>query len=299
MNKTKIRVYVYVVLCIVSWALIPVCSKKVLIGMNNFSMLLFSNFISSLTLGFYITLKKKWSVLRLYSPADYLYMAFLGVLGSFVYYVLLYGAFGIAKAQEVFVINYLWPVLIVIFAVFILKEPLTLLKIISFLLSFIGVVVIVTKGNITSIVFSNLKGDLLAFFGAVSFALFSVLGKNAKYDETVAVFIYFLSSFAASLLFIPFSTIRHLDFSIVFWLVINGVFANGISYIFWFYALKKGNIHIVSNAVYMTPFVGLLFISLFLKEKIYSYSIVALVFIISGILLQVSAHYILQRMKAI
>ena len=290
MNKTKIRAYVYVILCIVSWALIPVCSKKVLIGMNNFAMLLFSNFISFITLGIYITFEKKWGVLKRYATKDYLYMSFLGILGSFVYYILLYGAFSMATAQEVFIINYLWPVLVVIFAVFILNEQLTPVKIISILISFTGVVIIVTKGNMLSISFGSIKGDIMAFFGAVSFSLFSVLGKRVKYDDTIAVFVYFLAAFVVSLAFTPFSSIEKVNVSIVVWLVINGVFANGISYIFWFYALKKGNIHIVSNAVYLTPFIALLFISLFLKEKIYTYSLVALTFIISGILLQVSSH---------
>ena len=290
MNKTKIRAYVYVIICIVSWALIPVCSKKVLIGMNNFAMLLFSNFISFITLGIYITFEKKWGVLKRYATKDYLYMSFLGILGSFVYYILLYGAFSMATAQEVFIINYLWPVLVVIFAVFILNEQLTPVKIISILISFTGVVIIVTKGNMLSISFGSIKGDIMAFFGAVSFSLFSVLGKRVKYDDTIAVFVYFLAAFVVSLAFTPFSSIEKVNVSIVVWLVINGVFANGISYIFWFYALKKGNIHIVSNAVYLTPFVALLFISLFLKEKIYTYSLVALTFIISGILLQVSSH---------
>ncbi len=297
--KTEIKAYAYAVLCIVSWAMIPICSKKVLVGMNNFAMLLFSNLISFITIGIYITLNKKWHIAKRYAPKDYLYMSFLGILGSFVYYVLLYGAFEVAKAQEVFIINYLWPVLVVIFAVFILKEPITSLKIISILISFIGVVVIVTKGNMLSINLSSIKGDILAFLGAISFALFSVLGKGSNYDETVAVFVYFLSSFVMSLIFIPFLKIDHTNLNILFWLIINGVFVNGISYIFWFYALKKGNIHIVSNAVYMTPFISLLFISFFLKERIYPYSLIALTLIVSGILLQVSSHYIINKLKAI
>jgi len=290
LNKTKIRAYIYVALCIISWALIPVCSKKVLIGMNNFAMLLFSNFISFITLGIYITFAKKWSILKRYTIKDYLYMSFLGILGSFVYYIFLYGAFSVATAQEVFIINYLWPVLIVIFAVFILNERLTFIKIISILISFIGVVIIVTKGNMLSISFGSIKGDIMAFLGAISFALFSVMGKGSRYDEAIAVFVYFLASFVVSLVFTPLSSIEKVNISVFVWLVVNGVFVNGISYIFWFYALKKGNIHIVSNAVYLTPFIALLFISIFLKEKIYSYSLVALTFIMSGILLQVASH---------
>ncbi len=235
----------------------------------------------------------------MYTPKDYMYMVFLGILGSFVYYILLYGAFDMAKAQEVFIINYLWPILVVIFALFILKETLTPVKAASILISFTGVIIIVTKGNVLSVNFNSIEGDLLAFFGAVSFALFSVLGKGSKYDETIAVFVYFLSSFIISLVFLPFTKTETINLNILFWLMVNGVFVNGISYVFWFYALKNGNIHIVSNAVYLTPFIALIFINIFLNETIHLYSIIALTLIILGIFMQASSHYIIKKAKTI
>ena len=35
-----------------------------------------------------------------------------------------------------------------------------------------------TKGNLLSLTFTNIKGDILAVLGAVAYGLFSVLGKN-------------------------------------------------------------------------------------------------------------------------
>ncbi len=296
----KIRTYkyiLYVSLCIIFWALIPVCSKKVLAGMNNFAMLLFSNLISSLTMASYMIITKKHYIMKQYVAKDYMYLFFLGFLGTFVYYVFLYGAFSFAKAQEVFIINYLWPILVILFAIFIFKESVTFIKLVSIAISFVGVAVIVSKGNLLSVNFESIKGDSLALLGAISFALFSVLGKNSKYDETVSVFVYFLSSFFLSLLFIPFMKINFIDSSVIFWLFVNGIFVNGISYVFWFSALRSGNIYVVSNAVYLTPFIALIFINIFLGEKIYSYSIVALVLIISGIMIQTVSSYIYKKSK--
>ncbi len=289
------RVFVYVVLCIVSWAFIPVCSKKVLVGMNSFAMMVFSNLISSFTLFGYLIFSKKLHLVYKYSKKDYAYMSFLGFLGTFLYYIFLYGAFSLAKAQEVFVINYLWPVLVVVFAVFILKEPLDLIKIFSIFISFSGIVVIATKGSISSFEFGSIRGDLLAFLGASSFALFSVLGKGSRYDESISVFVYFLFSFLLSLVFLPFSHITKIDMGIIFWLFVNGMIVNGISYLFWFNALKLGKTHVVSNSVYLTPFVSLLFIWFFLNEKIQTYSVFALVLIMSGITLQLAGSYLFKR----
>ena len=69
---------------------------------------------------------------------------------------------------------------------------------------------------------------------------------------------------------------------------------NGVSYIFWFKALENGDTSVISNALYLTPFLSLVSIALFLGEQILLSSIVGLVIIVVGIVLQsVNLH---QRM---
>ena len=70
------------------------------------------------------------------------------------------------------------------------------------------------------------------------------------------------------------------------WIIYNGVFVNGISYIFWFKALEHGETHIISNLLYLTPFISLIYISIFLNEKILLSSVIGLIVIVSGVLLQ-------------
>ncbi len=291
MRKREIEAYIYAFLCVLLWALIPVCSKKVLLSMDNFAFLFFSSLISAVTLGIYILLSSKSRLFRLYCLKDYFYMSFLGFLGSFLFYVFLYRAFSMAGAQEVFIINYLWPILIVLFSSFILNERLTLLKLFAVLISFSGVWVIVTRGRFSGVHFSSLGGDAFALMAAVSFALFSVMGRKFSFDETISVFVYFVTSSILSLVFVPFFHIRSLSLESLFWLFVNGVFVNGISYIFWFAALKKGRVHLVSNTVYLTPFLALVFIALFLGERVKPYSLLALALIVSGIVIQAFAEY--------
>ncbi len=291
MKKNEVWAYFYLFLCVILWALIPVCSKKVLAGMDSLALLFFSSLISAVTLAIYMLFAGKARLLSNYRIKDYAYMAFLGFLGSFAFYVFLYKAFSLASAQEVFIINYLWPIFIVVFSFFLLHERFSVWKLLGVMVSFVGVAVIVTKGHMYSIQLSSLEGDLYALLAAISFALFSVLGKKASYDETVSVFIYFAVSTLLSLVFVPFFHVYEFSTSVVFWLFVNGVFVNGISYIFWFFALKKGRVHIVSNGVYLTPFVALLFIALFLGERIETYSFVALLMIVSGIFLQIFTGY--------
>lgn len=282
MSKTLI----YIFICILSWSLIPVASKEVLKGMNNVAMLFFSNLISATVMLLYLIATSGIKKFSQYSLKDYLIMSSLGFLGSFSYYILLYKAFSLSLAQEVFIINYTWPILILIFSVPILNEKLNLIKTISVLISFVGVLTIITKGHIMHVRFTNVEGDILALLGAVCFALFSTFGKKVEYDQIIAIFVYFASATIFCTTTIGFFKITELSVNVLFWLFINGLFINGISYIFWFKALKSTQTSLVSNLVYLTPALSLIFISIFLKEKIHTYSLAGLILILLGIGMQ-------------
>lgn len=279
--------YIYLALCIIFWASIPVASKKILVELNNLQMLFYSTIFSFLVLGLILLIQKKHKIMKQVSRKDYLNMAFLGFLGTYLYYVLLYGAFALTTAQEGFILVYTWPILVLLLAFVILKEQVTLKKIFAILISFIGIIIIVTQGKIFSFALTNISGDLLALSGAFVFALFSILGKKHNYDKTISAFIYFLSAliFVTITVFI-FSPPKIPSPNIWFWLLYNGILVNGVTYVWWFKALEKVDTHIISTFLYLTPFISLIYIWLFLDEKILFSSVIGLVVIVAGILLQ-------------
>lgn len=286
MNK-KVTSYFFLGLCILSWGLIPVVSKKILVELNNLQMLFYSTIFSCLVMGAIVLFEKKMKVLKMYTVNDYVKIGLLGFLGTYLYYVLLYAALALTSASEGFILAYTWPILVLLLAFLLLKEKLTFKKMCSIVLSFIGIVVIVTHGSIFTLNFTSLQGDVLALSGAATFALFSVLGKKYQYDQVVSVFIYFL----IALIFITptvllFSSLRIPSFQVWLWLLLNGFLVNGISYIFWFKALDYGDIHVISNGLYLTPFLSLVYIWFFLGEEILFSSIMGLVIIVLGIILQ-------------
>ena len=283
----KTRSYFYLGLCIISWALIPVVSKKMLIELDNLQILFYSTIFSVLSMICILIYQNKFSLFKKYSSFDYLNMAWLGFLGTYLYYILLYGAFALTSASEGFILAYTWPILVLVLAFILLKERVTIKKIISILISFMGIWVIVSKGNLSSLNFSSLNGDLLALAGAFVFALFSVLGKKSKYDQVISVFIYFLT---ALFLLVPtiflFSSLKLPSLEIWPWIVLNGLLVNGISYVFWFKALEYGDTSVLTNTLYLTPFTSLLFITLFLGEPILISSVIGLLIVVTGIFLQ-------------
>jgi len=81
--------------------------------------------------------------------------------------------------MEVLVVQYTWPILIVIFSIFILKESLTFTKIIAITLGFSGVILVLTKGGFQIMGINN--APVIGLVGAAAcFALFSVLTKSIK-----------------------------------------------------------------------------------------------------------------------
>lgn len=285
-NKTYYA-YTNLVFCILLWASIPVATKKILVELDNLQTLFYSTILSTLVLGILLIFQKKTKDLKKYNKSQYITMFSLGFIGNYLYYVLLYGAFSKTTASEGFILAYTWPIMVLLLSFVILKDKVTIQKFAGILISFFGIIIITTKGNITTFNLTNLQGAILALSGAFVFALFSVLGKKLNFDKTISVFIYFLS---ALIFIIPtvliFSKITFPSFNVWLWIIYNGVFVNGISYIFWFKALEGGETHIVSNLLYFTPFISLIYISVFLDEKILISAVVGLIVIVVGVLSQ-------------
>ncbi|HYE11605.1 MAG TPA: DMT family transporter [Patescibacteria group bacterium] len=287
LKNKKFNAYYNLALCILLWASIPVATKKILVELDNLQTLFYSTILSTLVLGILLIFQKKIKDLKEYNKSQYGTMFLLGFLGNYLYYVFLYGALSKTTAAEGFILAYTWPILVLVLSFIILKDKITVQKLVGIFISFLGIIIITTKGNITAFNLTNLQGDILALSGAFVFALFSVLGKKFNFDKTISVFMYFLSALIAIIpTILIFSRITFPSFSVWLWIIYNGVFVNGISYIFWFKALEDGETHIVSNLLYLTPFISLIYISIFLDEKILTSAVVGIIVIVAGVLSQ-------------
>ncbi len=281
------RSYLNLALCILLWASIPVASKKILVELNNLQMLFYSTVFSAIALGVLVLWQRKSAIFFQQSLRDVAHLSWLGFLGAFLYYVLLYGAFANTSAAEGFVLAYTWPILVSLLAVPLLGQRLTAVRLTAIAISFGGVVLIVTRGQMVSFQVENLSGNLLALCGAFVFALFSVLGSRARYDLTVAACIYFCAALLCSGATVALTGNLPLpSLSVWGWILYNGLLVNGVSYLFWFKALEHGETSIVSNLLYLTPVLSLPLVRIFLNEPVHASAVAGLLLILAGILLQ-------------
>jgi drug/metabolite transporter (DMT)-like permease len=274
----------YVALCIFLWSMIPTFAKLSQSRLDHHQYLFYSSIVSFLSLLAVAIYHQKTHELLKYSGKMYAALLGLGFL-DFFYYLLLYFGYEKANGLEVLVMQYTWPIFIVILSLFILKERLGMGKIASLILGFLGVAVVITKGDFAQVDFGNIGVIATVLIGAFSFALFSVLSKKVSINLTNAVTIYFFTAVIYS--FISMETFSHFVFPTAkewLFIAINGVFLNGISYLFWIKALQNADASFVAPFIFITPVLSASFLIAVFDEPILSvYFVGLLLIILSGV----------------
>ena len=286
--KTKTG-YFYAVTCVLTWSFIPVVSRYGQQTLNSYQLLFWSNIISLICVGliFYFFRNRKYPPL---TKSLYFYNLFLGSLGCALYYLFLYYGYSRGNNIEVLIIQYSWPLQMIILGYFLLKEKINLLRFLALIFGFLGIIIIITKGSTDNINFSGFHISFTVLIGAFCFALFSILSKRSNVEPLYFAFIIFFGgAITSSLALFLFSNFEVPTQNEIFPIILNGIFINGVSYIFWSRALKLISITNASGFVFLTPIISLIWIIMFFDEHFY------LSYIYGGTLVLISSLYCLME----
>jgi drug/metabolite transporter (DMT)-like permease len=169
-----------------------------------------------------------------------------------------------------------------------LKQPIRFAGLLALLISFAGVIVLSSQGNLVHFRIKEPVGIALALSSSVVWSLFWIINIKDKRDDVLKLF---LSAFF-SIVFVLILALATGNLSSVFAkpllpAIYIGLFEMGIPFILWLKALQLSeSTGKISNLIYLTPFLSLIFIHTILKEKLYYTSLVGLALIITGILVQ-------------
>jgi len=222
--------------------------------------------------------------------------ALLGLLNPFLYYTILFKAYDLLPAQEAQPINYTWAVTLSLLSVPLLGQKLSFKALAAILLSYLGVVVISTHGDLLGMHFSSLTGVALALGSTVIWALYWIFNTRSRANPMAGLLLSFLTGFpfilAATLLF---SELPPLAAGPLVAATYVGVFEMGITFALWLTAMKYaarpegGGTARVANLIFLSPFLSLVFIHFLVGEAIHPATVVGLAFIIAGnVLMQYS-----------
>jgi len=286
--KNQSKAYLYAIAATFLWSTIGTAFKLSLRYIAFADLLLFSTLVSTFILFLVMVITGKVKLLKDLMFVDWLRGAFLGVLNPFLYYLVLLKAYDLLLAQEAGTLNYIWPVVLVLLSIPLLKQKISWLSVGAILISFFGTLVIGTRGNILTLEFKNPLGVFLAVSSAIFWALFWIFNVKDKNDEVVKLFINFCFGSLFILIYVIASSGFHLpNYQGIVGSVYVGIVEMSITYIIWLKALQlSGTTAKVSNLIYLSPFISLIIIHFIVGEQIFLSTFLGLILIVTGILIQ-------------
>lgn len=195
-----------------------------------------------------------------------------GVVGLFGYHFFYFLALDHAPAVEANLINYLWPLLIVLFSALLPGERLRWFHAAGALLGMIGAVLLILRGGRLELDLRYVGGYGAALVAAVLWASYSVISRRFGSIPTQAV-----GGFCGVTAIL--ATLAHLAFETTVWptgwawLAVLGLGLGpvGVAFFTWDMGVKHGNIRALGALAYATPLLStLLLISFGLAEPTWS-----------------------------
>jgi len=286
--KQQKKAYLFALSAILLWSTVGSAFKISLRYISFIELLFYAAIVSTITLFLVLVFSKKLPLLLTLKPVNFWRASFLGLLNPFLYYVFLLQAYNLLLAQEAGTLNYIWPVVLVLLSIPLLKQKIGWVSLAAILISFIGTVIIGTQGHIFSLKFSNATGVGLTLGSAVFWALFWIFNVKDQTDAVIKLFLSFVFGLIYITIYLAITKgfspppIRGLAGALYL-----GLFEMGITFVLWLMALKNSSTTAkVSNLVYISPFISLFFIRFAVGETILVSTVVGLMLIVSGILLQ-------------
>jgi drug/metabolite transporter (DMT)-like permease len=213
----------------------------------------------------------------------------VGVTGIFGYHLLLFLALRLAPAVEANLINYLWPLLIVLLSPLLLKgHALKIHHVAGAITGLAGAAMIVTGGWVRP-EFDHLAGYACAGGAALTWSSYSVMTKRLPHFPTAAVGGFCLVSGVLALLL--HAAMQGSEQTVAptgaEWLLLAvlGLGPMGGAFYAWDRALKGGDPRIIGALAYMTPMMSTAVLVLIGGREFTTVSLIAIVLIVGGALI--------------
>jgi drug/metabolite transporter (DMT)-like permease len=222
---------------------------------------------------------------------EWAYFALLGFLGITFHQWLQSNGLQTSEASTTAWIVSTTPVFMALLGWLILKEGLDWGKTAGILIAFLGVLVVISKGNLGSISIGRFgaPGDILILISAVNWAVFSALSRRGLKSYPASLMMFYVMSFGwlfTSVLFIPtngFAEIGALTFKGWIGVAFLGIFCSGLAYIAWYDALKALTTAQTGVFLYIEPLVAIVVAFFVLGEAITPASLIGGAVILFGV----------------
>jgi drug/metabolite transporter (DMT)-like permease len=270
------------------WSTVATAFKIALRYLDVYQLLMYATLVSALLLLSVVLYRRQGRLLIAYLRETPGYFIGVALLNPCIYYLVLLTAYDLLPAQQAQTINYTWAITLSLMAVPLLGQRLHGRDILAAVMGYSGVVVIATRGDLLGLHFDSLRGVTLAVLSTVVWAYYWILGARNQRDGAVSLCLNFLLALPVCVL------LCHLFSSLVLpgWpglLAASyvGLFEMGVTFLLWSAALRSARrVARVSNLIFLSPFLSLIFIQAILGEAIHPATLLGLCLIVPAALLQ-------------
>ncbi len=282
------RAYLHGLGAVLAWSTVASAFKLTLRELTPVAMLFYASLTSLLILLAILTWQGRLGVLKQIRGREWLAYAGLGFLNPFLYYTILFRAYQLLPGQEAQALNYTWAITLALLSIPILKQRIRPASLVALVISFAGVWIISTRGDVFSTRFAEPVGVLLAVGSSVVWALFWIGNVRDPRDEIVKLTLCFVFG----TVFVGLYAVATGDPLAARWpgiagALYAGLFEMGLTFVLWLTALRLSRTTAqVGNLIFLSPFISLVLLHFVVGEEIFRSSIVGLVLILAGIALQ-------------
>ncbi|MFA0050576.1 DMT family transporter [Vibrio breoganii] len=270
------------------WSTVATAFKLTLAEFTPIQMLTCASIVSAIALLLVCVYQKKTHTIVGTFVANPLYYLMLGLINPLAYYLILFKAFDLLPASQAQPINYSWAITLTLMAAVFLGQKIRTQDWIACALGYLGVVVIATQGDVLGLQFESPLGVGLALLSTLLWAGYWILNAKNKADPVIAVLLGFLVAIPLTIALSIWEGAAW-DISTKGWLAVTyvGLFEMGITFVLWLGALKATqNTARISNLIFISPFISLILLSQILGEEIHISTLLGLVLIVAGLVIQ-------------
>lgn len=289
MSQQK-KAYLYGCATVLIWSTVATAFKMALQFMEPVQLLLVATMVSLLFLIAVLAFQGRLRDLRSLERRDIFLCALLGFINPFLYYMGLFEVYDVLPAQVAQPVNYTWSIMLALLSVPLLGHSMRRLEWLAIFISYIGVVIIASRGEFDSLASSNWYGLSLALASTMLWALYWIGNTKSRLEPVLGLTLCFafglpwvilanalilgLEGFCIPLTALPYG-------------IYVGLFEMGVSFVLWLLALRHTtSVGRISNLIFFSPLISLILINVFLHEAILPSTLIGLVCIVIGNVLQ-------------
>lgn len=271
------------------WSTVATAFKLTLAEFSPVQMLTVASIVSAFALLVFCALQGKLSLVMSTFLANPWYYLLLGLINPLAYYLILFKAYALLPASQAQAINYSWAITLTLMAAVFLGQTIRRQDWFACALSYSGVVVIATKGDLLGLQFDSPLGVGLALLSTLLWAGYWILNTKNQADPVVGVLLGFVIAIPFAVALSVYEGAPWQPISLQGWaaVIYVGLFEMGITFVLWLSALKNTqNTARISNLIFASPFISLILLATIIGEDIHSSTLAGLVLIIAGLIVQ-------------